>query len=285
MGTGEKYGQPWTPAEVERVVDAYFDARDLDLGNQRFVKTDIYREIAGEIGRTAKSVERKFQNISAVLDELGIEWIRGLPPLRNFQELLSEAIGDRIARLGEDIEFTPRTTGFEEDPTPLIATQSVLRFESPPKMTDQTSSLPQHVQALIRRFDPVARDFRNRRLGEAGEKLVLNSEMAKLISADREDLAAKVEWVSKTQGDGAGFDILSFDPGGREQYLEVKTTTGSKRTPFFMTRNEMEFSRQFNERYLIYRLYDFRRQPKAFSLDGRIEDKAIISPESYRISF
>ena len=41
------------------------------------------------------------------------------------------------------------------------------------------------------------------------------------------------------RGDGAGFDVLSFDLGGKERLIEVKTTNGAARTPFFMTRNEM----------------------------------------------
>jgi hypothetical protein len=41
------------------------------------------------------------------------------------------------------------------------------------------------------------------------------------------------------EGDGAGFDIASFDPDGRERFIEVKTTNGAATTPFFLTRNEM----------------------------------------------
>ena len=38
-------------------------------------------------------------------------------------------------------------------------------------------------------------------------------------------LESKIEWVSQTQGDGAGYDIRSFDEAGNEIVIEVKTTT------------------------------------------------------------
>jgi hypothetical protein len=47
-------------------------------------------------------------------------------------------------------------------------------------------------------------------------------------------LARKVRWVAAEDGDGAGYDVLSFDQAGRERLLEVKTTNGSARTPFFL---------------------------------------------------
>jgi hypothetical protein len=46
---------------------------------------------------------------------------------------------------------------------------------------------------------------------------VLEIERKQLLSAGRTDLAAKVRWVAAEDGDGAGFDVLSFDPAGRER--------------------------------------------------------------------
>lgn len=85
----------------------------------------------------------------------------------------------------------------------------------------------------------VERDFRNRALGRAGEEFVIDLERRRLAAGDRGDLARKVRWVAMEDGDGAGFDVLSFDLGGKERLIEVKTTNGAAQTPFFLTRHEM----------------------------------------------
>ena len=71
------------------------------------------------------------------------------------------------------------------------------------------------MQRLIRKFNPVERDFRNCKLGREGEELVFHFERQRLQQQDRADLARKVKWISEELGDGAGYDILSFDAKGR----------------------------------------------------------------------
>ncbi|HCF55246.1 MAG TPA: DUF3883 domain-containing protein [Bacillus sp. (in: Bacteria)] len=44
------------------------------------------------------------------------------------------------------------------------------------------------------------------------------------------------------EGDGVGFDISSFDLDDNPKYIEVKTTSGGKRTPFMISANEVAFS-------------------------------------------
>ena len=58
-----------------------------------------------------------------------------------------------------------------------------------------------------------------------------------------------MEHVSKTHGDGLGFDVLSYDVSGRERFIEVKTTSFGKETLFFITRNEVGFSKREIERF------------------------------------
>jgi hypothetical protein len=65
-------------------------------------------------------------------------------------------------------------------------------------------------------------------------ELVLKLEQYRL-AAGLDSLAAKVEHVSRTRGDGLGFDVLSFDEQGKERYIEVKTTAFAKETPFFVS--------------------------------------------------
>ena len=93
------------------------------------------------------------------------------------------------------------------------------------------------------------REARNRSLGAAGEAFVLIYERARLIKLGKEDLAEKIEHTSKDRGDGAGFDILSFEETGAERLIEVKTTKYGRETPFFVSRNELAVSKETEDRY------------------------------------
>jgi hypothetical protein len=128
----------------------------------------------------------------------------------------------------------------------------------------------------------VERDHRNRALGEAGEARVVDFERLRLAQADRRDLAAKVRWVAKEDGDGAGYDIRSFAPDGAERLIEVKTTVGGQTTPFFLTRNERALSTERPDAFRLYRLYDFTRTPRLFQLTPPLEQAVTLEPETWR---
>ena len=79
----------------------------------------------------------------------------------------------------------------------------------------------------------------------------------------RDDLAAKVEWVAETCGDGLGFDVLSFDEADdSEWWIEVKTTGLGKHFPFYVTANEVRCSEDCPDRFRLYRVFDFARNPR-----------------------
>jgi len=157
-------------------------------------------------------------------------------------------------------------------------------FVDPPTITSE-QPLPVRLQRLIRKFDPVERDKRNRVLGIAGEEFVLNIERRKLVEADRPDLARKVRWVTQEEGDGAGYDIYSFSAAGKERLLEVKTTNGSAKTPFFVSRNEYDLSQERASEWLLYRVHKFATHPRIFVIAPPVEHFAHLSPESWRASF
>lgn len=104
----------------------------------------------------------------------------------------------------------------------------------PPPAAAPPDPDPDSLRRLLRKFDPVERDHRNRALGKAGEQFVLNIERQHLMKAEKPGLAKEVRWVAAEEGDGAGYDILSFDLEDRPRLPEVKTTNGSARTPFFL---------------------------------------------------
>lgn len=93
-------------------------------------------------------------------------------------------------------------------------------------------------------------------VGLAGELMVLQHEKQILKSKNREDLAAKVQHVSKDLGDGFGYDIISYDEFGNIKYIEVKTTTKKAAEGFYISDAELKVVGAFNG-YHIYRVFNF----------------------------
>ena len=141
------------------------------------------------------------------------------------------------------------------------------------------------MERLVRKFNPVERDFRNRRLGRDGEELVFHHERQRLQQLDRPDLSKKIRWISEELGDGAGYDILSFEASGKERLLEVKTTVGADVTPFYITRNELSLAAERPDAFRLCRVFDFSAHPRMFELIPPLEKFVHLSPLSYQASF
>ena len=135
------------------------------------------------------------------------------------------------------------------------------------------------------KFDVAGRDERNRVLGRAGEERVLAHERSALKGSGRDDLARKVRWISEEDGDGSGYDITSFMPDGRQRLIEVKTTNGWERTPFFISRNELAVAEQRRSEWCLFRLWNFSREPKAFELYPPLDAHVSLTATAFQASF
>lgn len=127
-------------------------------------------------------------------------------------------------------------------------------------------------------------DEKNRNLGLAGEELVIAHERQYLISIGLADLADKIEHVAK-KDDYAGYDVKSFYENGTEKFIEVKTTEKTIGTAFFISRNEVEVSRELGSQYWVYRVYDLNKKTgkaKFYPLNGPVEDHFDLVPENYK---
>lgn len=274
----DTHGTDWTQDEIDLVVADYFSMRAKFLRGENFVKAEHYKRVVAEIGRTKGSVERKYMNISATLERLSLPWLKGYAPFRNFQGALLKSVESYIAREWDtDIVPDVAATG--------LAAPASLFIDAPPALKAPLVSDSPELERIARKFDPALRDDRNRKLGLAGEERVYRSEITRLKDAGRDDLAKKVTWVSQELGDGAGYDILSFSNDGTEQFLEVKTTIGHQRTPFFLSRNERDFAEEEADRFRIFRLYEWGKEPKAFVIKPPLTDSLILEPTAYRAAF
>ena len=141
------------------------------------------------------------------------------------------------------------------------------------------------MQQIAAKFDAAGKDARNRALGRAGEALVLDHERRTLADAGRPDLARAVRWVSEEEGDGAGFDIASFAPDGKQRLIEVKTTNGWERTPFYISRNELAVADERRGEWLLLRLWNFARAPRAFELHPPLDAHVSLTATVFQASF
>jgi hypothetical protein len=134
-----------------------------------------------------------------------------------------------------------------------------------------------------RRLDFAGRDAANRALGHLGEEFAISVEKRRLESLGRDDLASRVEWIALTCGDGLGFDVLSFDESDdSERYIEVKTTGLGQHFPFYVTATEVRCSEDCLERFRLYRVFDFARNPRVYVVTGALSRECLLEPVTYR---
>lgn len=278
MATGEN----WSRMEVEACVADYLRMLALQLNGQRFNKTERIQALMQRLdGRSKSSVEYKFRNISAVMQELGWPTVNGFKALENYQLLLlhvveEQLLADPVLQAAAENAVQRPAVATDTDPTEQA-------WVLTPRPGGRTREAPPDYAP---RFSPARRDYlaqeaRNRSLGRAGELFVLSLEARRLHAAGKRVLSERVEHVAATQGDGLGFDVLSFEEDGRERLIEVKTTAFGELTPFFVSRNELARSERDAPQYHLYRLFDFRDRPRLFGLPGAIADHCQLDAISY----
>jgi hypothetical protein len=272
----------WTDEENDLIVADYFAMLAEDMAHRTYNKAQHRRGLIPLLrSRTEGSIEFKHRNISAVLKGLGEDWISGYKPAFNFQMALVDAVARWLAR-------NPAWLGRMPGTRPAAGLREAAQFWIGPPPTLSNQPPPQELEQMLhvaRMFDVAGRDERNRVLGRAGEERVVAHERSALKMAGRDDLARKVRWISKEDGDGAGYDIASFTPDGRERLIEVKTTNGWDRTPFYISRNELAVAEERRSEWCLFRLWNFSREPKAFELHPPLDAHVSLSATAFQASF
>ena len=275
----------WSGQEVEATVRDYLDMLASELRGEAYNKAARNRALRARLdNRTHGAVERKHQNISAVLIELGFPYINGYKPLANIQHMLRDVVRKHLSSLEDLVEAdveAPQTQvtvddilGIGVDP-PMPATGSVGEGPIDYVGSGQRSHTINYLQ----------KEALNRSLGDAGEALVMAFERARLMREGKDYLARNVEQVSKTVGDHAGFDIRSYEVSGRDRFIEVKTTRYGKLTPFYISTGEVRFSEANANAYHLYRLFEFRQTPRLFQLRGDVGRHVQLQAVNYRAHF
>lgn len=263
----------WNDEENARLVAAYFDllARDLkriaDKEPSRILKkAQGYRAFGG---RSKSSVEWKMRNVSSILEELGMPWIKGLAPAYNRQDELWTAVNNFM------------NCGFD---LPLFKTSEPLKLVAAPDKMPARDTQSEHVCSIIRKIDPARRDEENRRLGRLGEAKVFDMELRRLTEVMPKRVP-DLKWVARDEGDGHGYDIRSFDERGEDRYIEVKTTCGNRTTPFFISRNERNAAEKYGESYRIFRVFSYYNASSVFVIKPPLDEAVHLEPQVFQASF
>jgi len=274
-------GTDWSEDEVRAVVETYFEMLAKESEGINYNKTRYRNDLLTRMnGRAKGAIEFKFQNVSAVLSEMGFPYINGYKPRHNFQKpLLPELVAEHLG--SERLQVSKIESAFELVPdTPVVVDFAACFFNAPPREAVET--VEPSFKPRAKSTDFVARDDANRKLGRAGEEFVIECEKWRLIEGGRPDLAAKVKHSSVDVGDGLGYDILSFDLlDSQPIFIEVKTTNCGAEFPFYVSSNEVAFSEKNSSRFHLYRVFDFRKSPKVYVLQGSMTETFDLAPKNY----
>jgi hypothetical protein len=272
----------WTREEVKLIVEDYFKMLQLEIDHKGYNKTEHRKSLIPHLqNRNDGSVEFKHQNISAVLINMGLPFIKGYKPRFSYQQLLEKEIGEYLERNKNILEG--EFERFSENTEIVIPKK---------KKTDYSHLLTEEpILSTVSEREPLYRPFKtnflekeqnNRKLGEAGEQFVIEYEKWRLTEAGTGNYADRIEWVSKEQGDGIGYDILSRNTNGTDRYIEVKTTKLSKETPIYLTKNEISFASSVENNFYLYRLFNFDVSPGIFIKNGDYNKNCALVPETFK---
>lgn len=286
----------WSDEELDLIVAEYFSMLSPEPGVKRGWKSARLRKLDEQLGRGEGSIGRKLSNISFVASRLGLPPLPGYGALENIQQAIYPAIDRYLIEhpmaLADEAFLEPSNAGTPSgSPTTPSQTQTLnttlalLPSDPVPPLGEERKARPKDLVRLVRKYDPAARDERNRVLGKLGEEHVLNHEIARLIAAERMDLAKQIEWTSDVHGDGAGYDIKSFEADGSDRLIEVKSTKGGPATDFFLTRTEQEVSMERPEAWQLYRLHTLPTNPRLFVVQPPLEASVRLEVENWRARF
>jgi hypothetical protein len=276
-------GDDWSREEVEATVGDYFAMLRDDLAGLRVNKAEHNERLRRLLrSRSKGSVEFKHSNISAVLTLHGYPYIDGYKPRFNFQTLLEQVVLEYLD-VHRDF-FDPLIGGPVLNPTTSPDPRGIevdRLVEAPP----ENMTVPQAVwspTARLARFDFVARDAANRDLGRRGEEFVVEFERRRLHDDGQRELVSRIDWKAQVRGDGAWYEVQSFNADGTPRLIEVKTTGLGKYFPFNVTRNEVRCSEARPGEFQLYRVFNFGLDARLYILPGALSHSCHLDASQYR---
>jgi len=279
------------PEDVQKALEILFDEEE-EISNRIEKYTDAINLIKEKEGKnnTAYAKDRRF--ISTLLFfkypekytiykytedlkfceeyELGIQIKVGIPDFIHKAKSITEAVAAHLEDNRQDILKKYREKlkdkNYYQDENLLLLAQNVIWYATTYKH-DEVEETPEpeivfshgilkgsqykaHPKDKGEYTDYIKEAKKYSKTGITGEDLVMNIENKKLKAIGKTAI-----WKSKDEGDGLGYDILSYNDDGSERYIEVKTTNGAENTMFFITATELEACKKYGENYYLYRVF------------------------------
>jgi hypothetical protein len=177
--------------------------------------------------------------------------------------------------------FEPLVAGPVLNPTdsPDVGTFYVGQVVQPPPEAMRIPATTWSPSARLSRFDFVARDAV---ISDDLGKFVVEFERKRLHDDGRRDLVRRIEWIAQARGDGAGYDVQSFNVDGSSRLIEVKTTGLGKYFPFNVTVNEVHCSQARPLEFHLYRVFNFGPDARLYMLPGELSKSCHLAPTQYR---
>ena len=274
----------WSREEVEAIVADYLQMLTLELAGQTYSKTEHRRKLQHQLNnRSDGSIEFKHGNISAVMIDLGLPYVRGYKPRANYQALLA-IVADAHVRGKTTLDKVALAAVEQPAVMPFVTDFTKVKSDAPQRQFKTAEPSNPLLFRGVKR-DYLEREAQNQSLGLAGEEFIVQFEHWRLVAMGQPRLADKVDHVSQSKGDGLGYDVLSYEADGKERFIEVKTTTFGRDTPFFVSRGELALSSAAKDQFHLYRLFEFRKTPRLFDLPGALNQHCTLDPVTYRASF
>lgn len=235
------------------------ETRIVDFINHDYLKNNIYLFL-----RTSEKEDYTYMGLLAYVDhdnqrEKPVYFKWQILDWNNENNLMNDRKMDKHDI--EEFDTKKFTLGLKEDETEYCCDSQVRNGKN---TNEFYSNKNINFEGEIRK---------NTDLGDKGEDVVVEYEKTRLIMEGREDLADNVFATRKIAGNAERFDVLSYDKEGNEKYIEVKTTKGGLNNIFHISENEVEFSEQYQDKYYLYRVYNFNT--KTMSADLKIIKGAI----------
>jgi hypothetical protein len=192
-----KVGTDWQTDELDAIVATYFAMLEGIPTAQRGFKAESKRALDARIGRGIGSIDFKLGNLAYVAGELGLTRLPGFAPAPNVQDAIYPAferyldahpetwalsLASEAQRGMSDQAAAPFSSPFHgegdreavEGATPHLpfrplVSEGILPITAPPPLGPTRKPRPQGLARIVRKYDPAARDHRNRALGQWGE--------------------------------------------------------------------------------------------------------------------